>query len=219
MKPLDTLVFDLDGTLIDSAPDIHLLTNEILVNYGRAPLDLPTVTSFVGYGATVLLERAFSATGPALPPAALAQATAAFRERYTTFPVVHTRPMPHVPEVLVQLARHCTLAVCTNKPEEPARAVLDALDFTRFFSVVVGGDTLPVRKPDPAPLRAAAAGARHWAFVGDTEVDGATAEAVGVPFFWFTRGYHHSVPTRFHASFSDWQELPSHVVGPVKDDP
>jgi phosphoglycolate phosphatase len=205
------IAFDLDGTLVDSAPDLHTHTNRLLAVYGRPPLDLATVTSFVGYGASVLLGRAFAATGPALDAAELERAVITFRDDYSAEPAALTRPYPGVVEGLADLVSRYPLAVCTNKPEGPARAVLAALGLTAF-RVVIGGDTLPVRKPDPAMLEAVADALTvplsSLVFVGDTDVDGATAEAAGVPFLWFTGGYHMAPPTRYAAAFDDWRRLP-----------
>lgn len=215
------VAFDLDGTLVDSAPDLHSHTNRLLAAYGRPPLDLATVTSFVGYGASVLLGRAFAATGAALDPAELERAVITFRDDYSAEPVELSRPYPGVPEVIAALAARYPLAVCTNKPEGPARAVLAALGLTQFRAVI-GGDTLPVRKPDPAMLRATADALGvpldGVVFVGDTDVDGATAEAAGVPFLWFTRGYHMAPPGRVTAAFDDWRWLPE-LLRPLERGP
>jgi phosphoglycolate phosphatase len=206
----DALVLDLDGTLVDSAPDLGRHTNRLLSEHGRAALDLATVTSFVGEGAGVLLSRAFAATGAPLDDDALAHVVARYGALYAAEPVVDTRLMAHVVEALDHV--DVPLALCTNKPERVARAVLEALGLAGRFPVVVGGDTLPVRKPDPAPLRAAAAGLglspERVVLVGDSEVDCATAEAAGVPFWWFTGGYHRETPARFAWRFDGWAEFP-----------
>jgi phosphoglycolate phosphatase len=173
------------------------------------------VTSFVGEGASVLLRRAFAATGDPLDDAELARVASRYAAIYAAEPVIDTVPMPHAAEVLRALP--LPLAICTNKPEGVARAVLGALGLADRFPVVVGGDTLPVRKPDPAPLRAAAAGLGvpldRVVLVGDSEIDAATAEAAGVPFWWYTRGYHRAVPARVAATFGDWRALPGLAGG------
>ncbi len=206
------LIFDLDGTLIDSAPDIQAAVNRMLAQEGLAPLDLRTVTSFVGNGLPKLVERVMARCG--LDPARhkhLTQVTLSF---YNADPATLTRPYPGVPQALTALetAGH-RLALCTNKPEAPARAILDDLGLARHFPVVVGGDTLAVNKPDPAPalecVRLMGGGAA--AFIGDSEVDAATAEAAGLPFYLFTEGYRKSPVEALphHAAFRDFADLPS----------
>ncbi|MDT8344365.1 MAG: phosphoglycolate phosphatase [Thermohalobaculum sp.] len=205
------VVFDLDGTLVDSAPDIHAAANVMLAALGRAPLDLGRVTSFVGNGVAKLVERCLDATGGA--DAALgAHAFGIFREAYHAAPASLTRPYPGVEAALDALAgAGCRLGLCTNKPEGPTRQVLDALGLARHFGAVVGGDTLAVMKPDPAPLRLCLdrLGAGPALYVGDSETDAATARAAGLPFALFTRGYRKSPVESFEAvlAFDDFAAL------------
>lgn len=205
------LIFDLDGTLIDSAPDIQAAVNRMLAGQGLAPLDLPTVTSFVGNGLPKLVERVMTLCGlDAARHKELTQETLGF---YNASHATLTRTYPGVLQALETLgeAGH-RLAICTNKPEAPARAILADLGLARHFLVVIGGDTLPVNKPDPAPalecIRQMGGGAA--AFIGDSEVDAATAEAAGLPFYLFTEGYRKSPvqALRHHAAFSDFATLP-----------
>lgn len=205
------LIFDLDGTLIDSAPDIRAAVNRMLAGEGLGPLDLPTVTSFVGNGMPKLVERVMAAKGidPA-PHKALTQVTL---DHYNAAPSALTRPYPGVPQALAALeAAGHRLALCTNKPEAPARAILADLGLSRHFPVVIGGDTLTVRKPDPAPALECvkAMGGGDAAFIGDSEVDAATAEAAGLPFYLFTEGYRKSPVSALphQAAFSDFAALP-----------
>jgi phosphoglycolate phosphatase len=204
------LVFDLDGTLVHSAPDLHAVANRLLAERGRPPLDLPTVTGFVGEGASVLVARCFAATGAPLDAAGVEEAVIRYRELYHQAPTELTRPYPYVPEVLEELGARFPLAVCTNKPEALAHAVLEGTGLARRFAAVVGGDTLPVRKPDPAMLRCAGErlGAAELVFVGDSEVDAAAAAGAGVPFLWFEGGYHHGEVAGWRARFTDWRDLP-----------
>ena len=189
------IVFDLDGTLIDSARDLADSTNEMLATFGAPALPNAVVLSMVGEGAKKLVERAMSASelDPA-EPAALAR----FREIYDRRLVVHTRAYDGIPEVLDAAATLMPLAVLTNKPEAPTRRLLDALALARFFRWVIGGDGAFPRKPDPAALRhlVAAAGVdpAHTLYVGDSNVDVDTARRAGVPMclarygFGFLRG-------------------------------
>lgn len=209
------LIFDLDGTLIDSVPDIAAAVNRMLADEGIAPLDLPKVTSFVGNGLPKLVERVMAARG--LDPARHRDLTAKTLTYYQDQPSAQTRLYPGVVEALsaLETAGH-RLAICTNKPEAPARMILDQLDLARFFPVVIGGDSLPVNKPDPAPalecLRLLGGGSA--AFIGDSEVDAETAKAAGLPFYLFTEGYRKSpVEAVPHlAAFSDFATLPGLIA-------
>jgi phosphoglycolate phosphatase len=144
------IVFDLDGTLIDSAPDIHHAVNVALVAAGLTALPFAQVKTFIGNGAPVLVERCLSALGA--NPEMQSLVLQGFLEGYSEN---HAKTVlyPHVLATLsdLQSAGHA-LALCTNKPERATRGALQHFDLTRFFPVVVGGDTLPQRKPDAAPL-------------------------------------------------------------------
>ncbi len=208
------IVFDLDGTLVDSAPDIHAAANAFLAERGHDPLDLSTVTSFVGNGVPVLLERVMRAVGEAVDPSSLQAALPRFNEIYGAAPSALSKLYPGVAETLAALqAAGFVLGICTNKPEMPARQMVEDLGIDGYFTALVGGDSLPERKPDPAPLRRAAGNlgvdTSDLVYVGDSEVDAATAEAAGVPFLLFTEGYRKSpveaIPHR--ASFASYQQL------------
>ncbi len=205
-------IFDLDGTLIDSAPDIQAAANTVLVAEGLAPLSLAEATGFIGGGAGVFVDRMAAARLPAPDPARTKAMLAAFIALYEG--AVHlTRPYPGAVAALETLAAAgWALGLVTNKPEGPARAVLAHLDLARFFGVIVGGDSLPQRKPDPAPLHhaMAALGAAHTVYVGDSEIDAATAQAAGVPFALYTEGYSLApVATLPHAfAFDVFAALP-----------
>lgn len=212
------VVFDLDGTLIDSAPDIHATVNAVLRLYGIAPLSLDQVRGFIGGGVDLLWRRVLQATG--LPAAMHGEMLAAFMTRYHHATAL-TRIYPHVPEILGVLADlgH-PLGICTNKPLATTRAVLDHFGLGGLFSAVIGGDSLPQRKPDPEPLRAAFAmlGADRaqpaGVYVGDSEYDAFCARDAGVPFLLFTRGYcklpFDQLP--HHARFADFSALPGLVA-------
>jgi phosphoglycolate phosphatase len=218
------IVFDLDGTLIDSAPDIRAAINRTLVDEGQAPLDLPEVISFIGHGLPNLVARAMGVRD--IDAGEHARLTAVTLAHYNAASNDLTQPYPAVMAALGALrkAGH-VLGLCTNKPEAPARKVLAQFGMAHLFDVVVGGDSLPTRKPDPAPLRHAFAamdahgvqgerGAQSRLYIGDSEVDAETAQAAGIPFGFFTQGYchipHDAVPQAWR--FDHFDALPGLVA-------
>lgn len=205
-------IFDLDGTLVDSAPDIRAAANSVLAAEGLEGLSLAETRRFIGAGAPVFVARMAAARLPAPDPVRSAAMLAHFLALYEGA-VGLTRPYPGAVAALEALAADgWRLGLCTNKPEGPARAVLAYFDLARFFPVVVGGDTLAQRKPDPAPLWhvVAALGATAPIYVGDSETDAATALAAAVPFALYTEGYRQAPVTELpHAwAFDDFARLP-----------
>jgi phosphoglycolate phosphatase len=203
-EPGNGVVFDLDGTLVDSAPDLRASMNKLLAEHGAAPLDPPTLRSFIGNGVPTLVRRSFAARDLALDDETHAAAVHRFHAFYDVDPAGHSTLYPGVLPLLEALAeRDVPMGLCTNKYEAGTRLVLDAFGLSGFFRVVVGGDTLPVLKPDPAPLRRCveALGAPGILYVGDSEVDAATAEAAGVPFALFTGGYRRTPAEQIPAAF------------------
>ena len=178
-----TIVFDLDGTLADTAPDIAAALNHALHLLSRRTLSLDEVRGMIGHGVRALLHSALVATGGA-DDAAMALGYPALTSFYDAHLCVHTRPYPGVTDALDALAgQGITLAVCTNKLEQPSRCLIDALGWHGRFAAIVGGDTLAVTKPDPAMLRLAVerAGGGPAAMIGDSIVDVQTARAAGLP--------------------------------------
>ena len=177
---LRLIVFDLDGTLIDSRRDLADATNAVLAELGAAPLPVDAVTAMVGEGAAVLVRRALIAAGldPATP-GALDRFLAAYDRRL----LEHTRPYPGIADALSGLREYAALGVLTNKPTVPTSKILEALDLAPFFGHVIGGDTPHGRKPDPAGLlhMVATAGALPAAtvLVGDSRIDRETAQRAG----------------------------------------
>jgi phosphoglycolate phosphatase len=145
------IVFDLDGTLVDSRRDIAESANLLLAECGAKPLPEDTIGRMVGDGAATLVARAFAAAGQAPPPDALDR----FLAIYATHLLEHTRPYPRMDEVLETLAQRSSLAVLTNKPLAATRTILVRLGLARHFddAAVVGGDGPFPRKPDPGGLR------------------------------------------------------------------
>jgi phosphoglycolate phosphatase len=188
MQP--TAVFDLDGTLVDSVPDIHAALNRLMAARGEPPFTLQEVVGFIGDGVPTLLARAFAARGRDQDAEALPR----FLADYEASAALHTRPFEGIPAVLEELrATGWRLAVCTNKPEAAARIVLDALDLSRFFAAMGGGDSFPVRKPDPghllATLRAAGGDPSRAVMIGDHHNDIAAARGAGVAPVFCAWGY------------------------------
>jgi phosphoglycolate phosphatase len=185
-------IFDLDGTLVDSAPDLLRAVNGILAARGGAPLTLVEVRSMIGDGAAQLVRRAFDARS--LPMDDPAAALREFFALYRADPTANTMLYDGVPATLAALqARGLGLAVCTNKPENPSHEILRRLGIAGFFTRVVCGDTHPFRKPDPRMLTGLLAefgvNPPHALMIGDSEVDAATARAAQVPFVLMTYGY------------------------------
>lgn len=207
------IIFDLDGTLVDSLPDIHAAASATLHEMGHPPLDARTIRSFIGHGVEPLVAQVMARAEPEGDPAAW---VSVFARHYGAGASRLTRPFDGVANALAMLAPTARMGVCTNKPHALATVVLGALDLGPF-GVVIGGDSLPRRKPDPAPLRAAAEalGAGPVLYVGDSEVDAETAQAAGIDFALFTGGYRKTevegIPHRLR--FDDWAGFPALVQG------
>jgi phosphoglycolate phosphatase len=204
------VVFDLDGTLIDSLPDVTNAANALLADEGLPSIPQSTVRGFIGLGERVFLDRLIAATD--LDVGRYDALMGRFFTHYKNSTGA-TVIFPGVLDCLAALkADGYRLAICTNKPSGPLKSVLDALDLERWFDAVVAGDSLPIRKPDPAPLRLAfdQIGATEGVYVGDSDVDAATAQNAGVPFAFFTEGIctvpHDEIPK--DRAFSDFAEVP-----------
>lgn len=208
------LVFDLDGTLVDSLPDLTAALNEVLRQQGRAPLSPAEVAPMVGDGVPALVARGLGARG-----GTAAEATALlprYVEIYEARATHLTRPYPGVPETLMALRRDgYRHAVCTNKLQRATMAVLSGLGLAPLFDGVAGGDRFPVKKPDPGHLLGLIGelGGRpeRTAMIGDSENDAAVAHAAGVPLFLMRYGYARSDPATLGALavLENFSELPA----------
>lgn len=212
-----SLIFDLDGTLIDSAPDIHAAVNRVLAEADIAPFTLAEITAFVGNGVDVLMARCLTARR--LDDAGLHQRLV--QRLLEVYEASHslTTLYPNVASALSLVSN--PLGICTNKPFSPALSVLRHFDLAQLFPVIIGGDTLAQKKPDPAPLAEAIRrmGNGPALFIGDSEVDAATAQAAQVPFVLFTQGYRKTPADKMAAAaqFDDWAEFPAVVARLTRD--
>jgi phosphoglycolate phosphatase len=204
-----TLLLDLDGTLVHSLPDLAAALNRLLRARGLEALSQSEVAVMIGDGVTRLVQRAFAARGRAPDAGAVAE----FSADYGAHAAVETIAYPGVADALRSLADEgWRLAVCTNKPEAAARGVLSELDLARYFAAVGGGDSFPVRKPDPAhllaTLRVAGGDPAHAVMGGDHANDVAAARGAGLPCVFATWGYGPPAMAEGAAAIaSDFAEL------------
>ena len=194
------VMFDLDGTLVDSVPDLAAAVDQALLALGRAPAGVERVRDWVGNGARVLLRRAL-AGGLEHARVAEAEAEQALQLFMTAYAESHalTRVYPGVTQTLDWLrAQEIPLAIVTNKPERFVAPLLDEKGLGSYFRWIVGGDTLAQQKPDPAALlhvlRLARVEAQQALFVGDSRNDVLAARAAGVPCVALSYGYNHGRP-------------------------
>jgi phosphoglycolate phosphatase len=212
------LVFDLDGTLVDSVPDLANALNEVLRERGYPPLSRAEVAPMVGDGVPPLVARAFAARGGSAAEAALALPR--YIELYEASATNLTRPYPGVRETLVLLRAHgYRTAVCTNKLQRASETVLAGLDLAGLFDAVAGGDRYPVRKPDKGHLLGLIAelggSAARTVMIGDSENDAAVAHAAAVPLVIMRYGYARVDPATLGAAvvLDHFAELPAALAG------
>jgi phosphoglycolate phosphatase len=189
-----TIVFDLDGTLVDTAPDLVATLNAVLAREGLPPVAYERARNMVGGGARAMIERGLAAQHRILPAAEIDRLVVDFIDHYAAHIADFSRPFEAVEAALDELAASgCRLAVCTNKLEWLSLRLLDALGLTRRFAVICGSDTFGVGKPDPAILRGTilrAGGRADLAvMVGDSATDIATARAAAVSVVAVDFGY------------------------------
>lgn len=192
---IKAIAFDLDGTLVDTLPDLHEAGNRMLADIGRVPATPESVRSYIGDGVDRLIKRLLTGQPDAEPdPKTFAAAREAFTRHYQAVLTRSSRPYPHVPEVLEELRRRgFSLACVTNKPSAFTEPLLDALGLRRRLDLVLSGDSLARKKPDPLPLQHCAAvlgtQVRRLLMVGDSANDCLAARAAGCPVVCVPYGY------------------------------
>jgi phosphoglycolate phosphatase len=214
------IVFDLDGTLVDTAPDLIGSLNAILTREGMAPLPLASARNMIGGGARKLLERGLEAEGHTVTAAEMDRLVADFITHYADHIADHSRPFEGLETALDQLsAAGCMLAVCTNKREWLSKRLLDKLALSTRFAAVCGADTFGVAKPDPVILRQTVVRAggqiSSTIMVGDAGTDVGVARRAGVPVIGVTFGYTEVPIAQLNPDvvISHMKELPGAVSG------
>ncbi len=212
------IIFDLDGTLIDSAPDLQAAINRALAEQRRAALGLEQVRDMIGNGAAKLVERACRATGSPPSPQLRETMVQRFLALYRAEPMRRTRLYPGVRRGLIHLQRagH-PLGLCSNKPHQAALELLDGLSLAPFFQAVLGSGATPRHKPHPSHLLATVAALggdpRRALMVGDAEPDAEAAQRAGMPLVLVTYGYAKTPYDQLPAAarIDSFEQLPAVV--------
>jgi phosphoglycolate phosphatase len=189
-----TIVFDLDGTLVDTHPDLIGTLSWLLEEEGLDAIDLDAAKKLIGHGMRPMVENALKLKGRGFDKAEVDAVFARYIAVYETRLTRDSRPFPGMLDALDRLAdQGMTLAVCTNKVERLAKKLLDELDMSRRFAVIAGADTYGVRKPDPGhllmTLRDAGGDPARAVMVGDSDTDIRAAQGAGVPVVAYSGGY------------------------------
>jgi phosphoglycolate phosphatase len=216
-KP-SAIIWDLDGTLVDSAPDLASALNTVLDMRGFFTHSIETVRTMIGNGVPKLVERGFNAVGVRPDVEQLDELVAMFVKEYKACATDNTRPYPGVTEALQEIhGMNIPMGVCTNKPESFTRQILEGLGLSGFFSSVVGGDSTRARKPDPEPvlacLRGLVAEPSSSLMIGDSVHDVHAAHAAGVTIGVVPWGYRSAPVEDLGADFilNDVTTLPRMV--------
>jgi phosphoglycolate phosphatase len=201
---IDALIFDLDGTLIDSVPDVGAAMNRMLAGAGYAQIPDENVSDYVGWGAHAMIKKALATAGILSPDGELKQRLEEYLAFYRAAPAERTIIYPGVLDVLNNLAATgIPMGVCTNKPHAMSKLVLDTLDMSRYFAAVLGGDIVPHRKPDGRhvhdTLHLMNAEDRSAVMIGDSETDMTAGRDAGLPVIAVTYGYAHGDPYQLDA--------------------
>ena len=194
MEYSNAIVFDLDGTLIDSAPDVAEALNRTLNKVGRSRLPLETIRTFIGHGARNMIQESLEATGDLISDCTIDDMVGHFLDFYKEEPTKLTKVYPGVYDVLNEFStRNLRLGICTNKPAVMTRIVLDTLKLTPYFCGVTAGDDVEYQKPDGRhileTLNRMDATTEGAVMVGDSESDMAAAYEAGVGAIAVSYGY------------------------------
>ncbi len=220
-----TILFDLDGTLVHSGPDLVGALNLVLAEEGEAPVDLDSGLRLIGHGGRIMIVNGFATRGIDLTatPERLERLASRFVALYETRIADETRPFPNVePTLACFVDAGWRLGVCTNKTERLARLLLDRLDLSRLFHVVTGADSFGIGKPDPRPVLESIAAAdgdpSRAVFVGDSAADITAARAAGIPVIAVTYGYTDRPvatlePDRLADDFADIWPMAKALIG------
>ena len=195
MNSLPNLIFDLDGTLVDSAPSLCKAGNFLLSKLGRPEVDVETYKTFIGKGLLKQVEQLLIFTG-GVPAEDLDGQFRLFREFYNVDPLVATKAYDGVHEALKSLKSiPAKLAICTQKMEKPARTVLEGLNLQNFFDGFAFGDSLPVMKPNSKMVEYSIRSFEKGPliYIGDSETDSITAQNANATFLLFSGGYRNSL--------------------------
>jgi phosphoglycolate phosphatase len=214
-----TIVFDLDGTLIDTAPDLIDTLNVVFAREGLPPVAYETARNLIGGGAKAMIARGIEADGRVVAPAKLELMFSDFIAHYSAHVADRSRPFPGLADALdILAARGFRFAVCTNKLEGLSVLLLEKLKLADRFEAICGQDTFGVQKPDPEILRrtvAAAGGSlQRMVMIGDSETDIRTAKAAGVPVIAVDFGYSESPVSGFGPDrvIGHFEQLPAAVA-------
>jgi phosphoglycolate phosphatase len=207
------IVFDLDGTLIDTAPDLRAALNQVLVGMDRRELTIEEVRHMIGDGTPALMERALAATGTMTD---LNRAHQKLVQIYEASPANLSRLFPGV-DTMLRLLRNsgANLGICTNKPQAATLSVLKAFNIAHYFEAIVGADMIPFRKPDPRHLLSVIerlhATISKAVMIGDSENDYAAARSAGVPVILMRYGYLRVPPEKLTPDIwlDDFAAIPS----------
>jgi phosphoglycolate phosphatase len=220
--PAPTIVFDLDGTLIDTAPDLIDTLNVVFAREGLPPVADAIARNLIGGGARAMIARGIAGDGRVLAPEKLEQLFADFIAHYSAHIADRSQPFPGLNDALDALAaRGCRFAVCTNKLERLSISLLEALNLADRFEVICGQDTFSMQKPDPEVLRrtiAAAGGNMQRAImIGDSGIDIRTARAANIPVIAVDFGYSDRPVSEFGPDqvISHFVQLPAAVAAIV----
>jgi phosphoglycolate phosphatase len=215
MPELLAVVFDLDGTLLDSAPDIRNAVNKTLAGFGRRNVTLNEIKSFVGDGMLTTLERSFAVTGEAIAPSESYARFQIFIQHYRALTADPEQIYPYVLPMLEGLRSHSIkIGLCTNKQEAATHQLLKQLNLADSFHAVAGGDTFPVHKPHPGHVQGIldqlGVAAENALMIGDSRNDIVAAKGAGVKSLVVTHGYGVDVASLgadgLIEHFADWRE-------------